>query len=47
MKYLFLFFSCSFYGQVLHHQMLSAQGASIITNNGFVINQTIGQQSLT
>jgi hypothetical protein len=46
-RYLILFFSCSFYGQLLHHQMLSAQGASIITNNGFVINQTIGQQSLT
>ncbi len=45
MKYLFLFFSYAFYGQVLHHQMLSSQGASITTNSGLVINQTIGQQS--
>ena len=47
MRYLIMFFSCSFYGQVLHHQMLSGQGASIIVRNGFTINQTVGQQGLT
>lgn len=44
-RYFILFFSCSFYGQVLHHQMLSAQGASTTTTSGLVVNQTIGQQS--
>ena len=47
MKYLFLFFSVSFYGQVLHHQMLSSQGNSKELNNGLLIMQTIGQQSAT
>lgn len=47
MKYLFMFFSISFYGQVMHHQMISAQGKSKEISNGLVINQTIGQQSIT
>jgi len=47
MKYLFLFFSCAFYGQVVHHQMLSSQSASHELSSGVIINQTIGQQSLT
>jgi hypothetical protein len=47
MKYLFMFFSISFYGQVLHHQMISSQGLSKKMNNGLVVKQTIGQQSLT
>jgi hypothetical protein len=46
MKYLLMFFSISFYGQVLHHQMLSSQGASHELSSGVIINQTIGQQSL-
>lgn len=47
MKYLLLLFSLPFYGQVLHHQMISSQGQSTRTSNGVIINQTIGQQSLT
>jgi hypothetical protein len=50
MKYLlmfFMFFSISFYGQVLHHQMISSQGMSVKTPNGLVVKQTIGQQSIT
>lgn len=47
MKYLFLLFSITFQGQVLHHQMLSSQGTSTKTANGLIISQTVGQQSLT
>lgn len=36
-----------FYGQSLHHQMLSSQGASIELYNGMYVSQTIGQQSVT
>jgi len=46
MKYLLMFFSISFYGQVLHHQMISSQGQTVIMPDGIVIKQTIGQQSL-
>lgn len=45
MKYLLLLFSVSFYGQQLHHQMLSSQGASVQTTDSFIITQTVGQQS--
>lgn len=31
--------------QVLHHQMLSAQGTSRTLANGMIVRQTIGQQS--
>jgi hypothetical protein len=34
------------YSQELHHQMLSAQGASKELSNGIYISQTIGQQSV-
>ena len=45
MKFLLLFFtSFTFYGQVLHHQMLSSQGASAKLSNGVSVTQTIGQQ---
>ena len=47
MKYLLLLFSVSFYGQVLHHQMLSSQGTTKKISNGYTISQTIGQQSTT
>lgn len=47
MKYLLLLFSITFQGQVLHHQMLSSQGASTKTPDGLMVRQTIGQQSLT
>ncbi|WPR70475.1 T9SS type A sorting domain-containing protein [Flavobacterium sp. NG2] len=46
MKYLLLLFSFSFYGQVLHHQMLSSQGVTKKLSNGLTISQTIGQQSV-
>ena len=45
MKYLLLFFALPFYGQILHHQMLSSQGVTKKISNGFTISQTIGQQS--
>ena len=48
MKYFILFFFCSVsnvFSQSLHHQMISAQGKSIILNNGMLLSQTIGQQS--
>ncbi|MFA9189230.1 T9SS type A sorting domain-containing protein [Flavobacterium sp. FBOR7N2.3] len=45
MKYLLLFFSFPFYGQVLHHQMLSSQGSTKELANGYIISQTIAQQS--
>lgn len=47
MKYLFLLFSFTFQGQVLHHQMISSQGLSGKTTNGLILHQTIGQQSVT
>lgn len=45
MKYLLLFLSLPFYGQILHHQMLSSQGTTKKLSNGYTISQTIGQQS--
>ena len=38
--------SAIFYGQGLHHQMLSAQGKSVQLSNGMFVSQTIGQQSV-
>ena len=46
MRYLLIFFTVTFHGQVLHHQMLSSQGTSKKLSDGIVITQTIGQQSL-
>lgn len=46
MKYLLLLFSVSFYGQVLHHQMLSAQGTTKKIADGYIISQTVDQQSV-
>jgi hypothetical protein len=46
MKYLFLLFTISFQAQVLHHQMISAQGVSEKMPDGTIIRQTIGQQSV-
>lgn len=45
MRYLFILFSIPFYGQILHHQMLSSQGVTTKTSDGYIISQTIGQQS--
>jgi len=47
MKYLLLFFCTNFYGQILHHQMISSQGKSAILSNGLLVKQTIGQQSIS
>lgn len=49
MKYALILFagtSLSTYSQNLHHQMLSAQGKSIVLSNGKYVSQTIGQQSV-
>ena len=46
MKTILLFllsFSC--FSQKLHHQMLSSQGGTKHTSNGFVVRQTVGQLS--
>ncbi|SHG19320.1 Por secretion system C-terminal sorting domain-containing protein [Flavobacterium segetis] len=47
MKYLLLLFCSTFYGQTLHHQMISSQGKSAILSNGLLVKQTIGQQSIS
>ena len=47
MKYLFLIFTITLQGQVLHHQTISSQGLSKKMSDGSIIRQTIGQQSLT
>lgn len=47
MKYFFLLFCSTFYGQILHHQMLSSQGKSAVLSNGILVKQTIGQQSIS
>lgn len=47
-KYLLILLCCSsIYGQSLHHQMISAQGNSVLLPSNVRINQTIGQQSVT
>lgn len=46
MRYLLIFFTITFQGQVLHHQMLSSQGLSKKMLDGSIIRQTIGQQTL-
>ena len=35
------------FSQNIHHQMISAQSTSSVTNTGFLIKQTIGQTSAT
>jgi hypothetical protein len=47
MRYLLIFFTVTFHGQVLHHQMLSSQGTSKKLPDGIVVTQTIGQQSIS
>tara|TARA_B100000795_G_scaffold261156_1_gene237671 strand:- start:1004 stop:1480 length:477 start_codon:yes stop_codon:yes gene_type:complete len=34
-------------GQSIHHQMISSQGTSSITSSGLIVNQTVGQLSVT
>lgn len=43
---LLLLFGFVTYGQQLHHQMISSQGAAVTLNDGVRIKQTIGQQSV-
>ena len=45
--YIFLLFASSTVSAQLHHQMLSSQGSTSKTNNGVIVTQTIGQQSIT
>jgi hypothetical protein len=45
MRYLLIFFTITFHGQVLHHQMISSQGMSK-KMRGLIVSQTIGQQSI-
>jgi hydroxymethylpyrimidine pyrophosphatase-like HAD family hydrolase len=47
MKYLLIFFTITFNGQVLHHQTLSSQGISEKMTNGIMVNQSIGQLSVS
>lgn len=44
-KFLFLLSPTFIYGQLLHHQSISAQGSLIKLNSGLMVSQTIGQQS--
>jgi hypothetical protein len=49
MKTMYFFILLSFLrldAQVLHHQMLSVQGASVVLSSGMVITQTVGQSSI-
>ncbi|MBP4142163.1 T9SS type A sorting domain-containing protein [Flavobacterium sp. P4023] len=46
MKYLLLLFCSTFYGQILHHQMISSQSKSATLSNGMLVKQTVGQQSV-
>ena len=52
-KYYVLLFCLAFlasngvFAQRLHHQMISSQGASSNTSSGFIIKQTVGQQSVS
>ncbi|WP_158727881.1 MULTISPECIES: T9SS type A sorting domain-containing protein [unclassified Flavobacterium] len=45
MRYLLILFTVTFQGQVLHHQMISAQGVSKKLPDGILVSQTIGQNS--
>lgn len=47
MRFLLVFFTITFHGQVLHHEMISSQGATQKTTNGLIVKQTIGQKTLT
>ncbi len=44
---LFFLFIVSASAQSLHHEMISAQGGGVVTNSGYKVNYTIGQQSVT
>lgn len=42
-----VFISKNVVAQQLHHEMISAQGGSVITQNGQLVRYTVGQQSVT
>lgn len=44
--FIFMVFISEAQAQELHHQMLSAQGASKELSNGMYVSQTVGQQSV-
>ncbi|MFZ4680309.1 MAG: T9SS type A sorting domain-containing protein [Flavobacterium sp.] len=44
--FIFMVFISGAQAQELHHQMLSAQGASKELSNGMYVSQTVGQQSV-
>lgn len=46
MRYLLILFTLTLQGQVLHRQMISAQGATKKLPDGIEISQTIGQSSI-
>ena len=35
------------FSQNVHHQMISAQGKSIVSNSGWIVKQTVGQLSIS
>lgn len=43
---LFFLFIVSASAQSLHHEMISAQGGGVVTNSGYKVNYTVGQQSV-
>lgn len=46
-KILFFLFVVSASAQSLHHEMISTQGGGLVTNSGYKVNYTVGQQSVT
>jgi len=42
-----LFFSLNLLAQDLHHQMISSQGTTKTISSGFIVKQTIGQQTVS
>lgn len=45
--FILIFFSGIINAQTVHHEMLSAQGGSAVVENGYSVNFTVGQQSVT
>jgi hypothetical protein len=45
--FLFVFIPAFFQAQIVHHQMTSSQGASVQLPNNLMVQQSIGQQSVT
>lgn len=45
--WIILFLEFNLQGQELHHQMLSGQGSRVLSPRGVIVQQTIGQQSIS